>query len=74
MNVKITQKSFYKKTVALLLAMLVLLGGIISASAQTLNVQEKGKISMSISNDTKTLNIIRDGHDIYIHFMDFGQL
>ncbi|MEG6570773.1 hypothetical protein [Thermoanaerobacterium thermosaccharolyticum] len=71
---KLHRRVSTKKTVALLLAMLVLLGGIISASAQTLNVQEKGKISMSISNDTKTLNIIRDGHDIYIHFMDFGQL
>ncbi|KAA5806683.1 hypothetical protein [Thermoanaerobacterium thermosaccharolyticum] len=53
-----------KKTVALLLAMLVLLGGIISASAQTLNVQEKDKISMSVSNDTKTLNISRNGHNV----------
>ncbi|WKV08845.1 hypothetical protein Q2T46_15220 [Thermoanaerobacterium sp. CMT5567-10] len=43
---------------------IIIRGGIISASAQTLNVQGKDKISMSVSNDTKTLNITRNGHNV----------
>ncbi|MDI6605504.1 MAG: hypothetical protein QME35_10325 [Thermoanaerobacteraceae bacterium] len=63
---KTCKKIFTKKIVALLLAMSVLMGGLISASAQTQtsNIQGKGEITTSYSNDMKTLKINRDGRNV----------
>jgi hypothetical protein len=63
---KTCKKIFTKKIVALLLAMSVLMGGLISANAQTQtsNIQGKEKITTSYSNDMKTLKINRDGRNV----------